>query len=176
MLISKRNKLSSFGGKKKLLRPSIRVEFVYLRSNICIMNTSVATLQDALTNNIPVSHFGRTLANILCFSYPEELSFYKVEHVPASGSLVEYHRSEGDVKVTFYLLQVYFISYAYLGYPEEIGIAGGGSSNTSIRDKTRQHHGGEGNLFKRSGRLANSKSRSPRCVYFFPLDSFPNQR
>jgi hypothetical protein len=78
-------------------------KFVYLRGDMYGMNTSVATIQDALKNNVPVSHSGRTLADILSLSYPEELSSYKVERVVPGkgkeGTLVEYHRSEGDTKV-----------------------------------------------------------------------------
>jgi hypothetical protein len=82
-------------------------KLVYLRSDTYGMNTSVATLQDALTNNLPVSHSGRTLADILSLSYPDELSSYQVECIipglGKEGTLVEYHRSEGETKVTFSL-------------------------------------------------------------------------
>jgi hypothetical protein len=82
------------------------------------MNTSLATLQDALTNNLAVSHSGRTLAEILSLSCPEELSTYKVEcvvpGVGKEGTLVKFYCSEGEVKVIFSSSQTYFIANTYL--------------------------------------------------------------
>jgi hypothetical protein len=115
-------------------------KLVCLGSDKYGVNTSVATLQEALTNNLPVSHSGRTLADILSLSYPEKPSSYTVERVVPGlgkeGTLVEYHRSEGEAEVTFSLLQICSVPFAYLGHPEEAGIARDGSGRTSVRAKT----------------------------------------
>jgi hypothetical protein len=102
-------------------------KLVYLKGDVYPKDTSLETLQDALINNLSVSHSGRTLAEILSLSYPEDLSTYKVERVVPGvgkeGTLVKFSRSEGEDKVIFSSLQTYFIANTYLCLPR---ISGGG--------------------------------------------------
>ena len=63
-------------------------------------NVTATTIQNALTNNIVVSHSGQTLALILSLSCPEKLSSYTVDAVVPGygreGTLVRYSHPESD--------------------------------------------------------------------------------
>lgn len=62
---------------------------------------TTTTLQDALTTNVVVSHSGRTLAEILSLSHPEDLSRYTIDGIVPGygreGTLVRYSRPESEL-------------------------------------------------------------------------------
>ena len=78
---------------------------VYLNGEIYDQNVTATTLQNALIGNIPVSYSGRTLAEILSLSHPNNLSQYTFDGVTheygRAGMVVCYSRPESEIVVSF---------------------------------------------------------------------------
>jgi hypothetical protein len=78
---------------------------VHLNGEIYHQNVTATTLQNALTRNIAVSYSGRTLAEILSLSHPNNLLQYTVDSVThehgRAGVVVRYSRPESENVVSF---------------------------------------------------------------------------
>ncbi len=85
---------------------------VYLNSEIYDRNVTATTLQDALIGNIAVSDSGRTLAEILSLSHPNDLSQYTVDDVThgygRAGVVVRYSRPESEIAVISFFIPSLF--------------------------------------------------------------------
>jgi hypothetical protein len=85
---------------------------VYLNGEIYDRNVTATTLQNALVGNIAVSYSGRTLAEILSLSHPNNLSQYTVDGVTheygRAGMVVRYSRPESEIAVSFSFLPALF--------------------------------------------------------------------
>jgi hypothetical protein len=90
-------------------------KIVHLNGEIFNHNVTVATVQNALTNNVVVSHSGRTLAQILSLSCPEKLSLYTVDAVVpgygTEGTIIRYSRPESDNSASFLPCQLVLVTY-----------------------------------------------------------------
>ena len=86
-------------------------------------NVTVTTVQNALTNNIVVSHSGRTLAQILSLSCPEKLSSYTVDAIVpgygTEGTLVRYSRPESNILACFLPCQPVLVTDTHPGASEK---------------------------------------------------------
>ena len=74
-----------------------------------------ATLQYALSKNIPISHSGRTLAEILSPLCPEKLSLYTVDNIVPGyygreETVVHYSHPESQISVGFFLMSCYYVT------------------------------------------------------------------
>jgi hypothetical protein len=111
---SRKDKTFTFQRRKLVCKREKFCKRVCLVKN-AFPNPSISTLQDALTQNMVVSHSGRTLAEILNLSYSQELSKYNVESVVPGigreGTMVTYSRPESEVDVgSIFPLLYYFHS------------------------------------------------------------------
>jgi hypothetical protein len=111
---------------------------VYLNGDIYHANVAAATLQNALVGNIPVSHSGRTLAEILNLSHPNNLSQYTVDSVVRelgwAGVVVRYSRPEreSEIEVSFSSFLAFLVTDAYPGAPENNRRNAGKGRHTAI--------------------------------------------
>ena len=97
---------------------------IHLNAEFYNQNVTAATLQNALINNLPVSHSGRTLAEILSLSHPKELSLYAVDKVTPGygkeGTVVQYSGPEPEIEVGPFLSRCLYPD-TYTGATKKIG-------------------------------------------------------
>lgn len=99
---SRKNQTFTFQRSKLVAKPEIFTKRVLLDKEMFPKDVPLSTVQSALTQSLVVSHSGRTLAEILSLSYPEELSKYTIESVEGigrKGTVVTYPRPESGTEV-----------------------------------------------------------------------------